>query len=177
MEPEASGKFAPSETSPNFLFGGDLRIFIRCPETAATSFESKIPIFVVYTTWKGSMAQLPCIGLSWPLTFRHRTWEWLAIYFHYGVVLTPELVWSSSNKEILSWTHCLPCPSVLQNLKQLKEVRHQSPDSTGDGQKHTQVRNSKWAAGELWLCFSSKRYIRVFLRVGTSSWRKHAFLG
>ena len=22
------------------------------------------------------MAQLPCIGLSWPLTNRHRTWEW-----------------------------------------------------------------------------------------------------
>ena len=41
--------------------------------------------FIIYTTWKGSMAQPQCIDLSWPLTNRHRTWEWLAIYFHYGV--------------------------------------------------------------------------------------------
>ena len=35
----------------------------------------------MYTTWKGSMAIATptSVGWSWPLTFRHRTWEWLAI--------------------------------------------------------------------------------------------------
>ena len=28
-----------------------------------------------YTTWKGSMAQLPCIGLSWPLTIQPPFWS------------------------------------------------------------------------------------------------------
>jgi len=31
------------------------------------------------------MAQLPCIGLSWPLTNRHLLGVAIAIYFHYGV--------------------------------------------------------------------------------------------
>ena len=38
---------------------------------------------MVYTTWKGSMAQLPCIVLSWPLT-NPPVGGW-AIYFHYGI--------------------------------------------------------------------------------------------
>jgi len=34
-----------------------------------TSFEL-VPLQGLYTTWKGSMAQLTCIGLSWRLTKR-----------------------------------------------------------------------------------------------------------
>ena len=37
------------------------------------------------------------LGLSWPrpLTFSHRTWEWLAIYFHQSVVNTLSLFWKN----------------------------------------------------------------------------------
>ena len=33
------------------------------------------------------MAQLPCIGLPWPLTNRHLLGVAIAIYFHYGVYI------------------------------------------------------------------------------------------
>ena len=39
------------------------------------------------STWKvdDGAHSLGCLGLSWPRKEIHRTWEWLAIYFHCGV--------------------------------------------------------------------------------------------
>ena len=47
---------------------------------------SKGGFFKTICTVKGSMAIATPMGhgLSWPPTNRHRTWEWLTIYFHYG---------------------------------------------------------------------------------------------
>ena len=75
-------------------------------------------IFSMYTTWKGSMAIATptSLGWSWPLTFRHRTWEWLAIAI-YGLRKRCMLIWvyQFQDKEPSWW--CQPiCKNMLVKL-------------------------------------------------------------
>ena len=58
------------------------------PETSNYCLKNRalgFPGIINYTTWKGSMAQPPCIGLLWSRILIHLLGVETAIYFHYVV--------------------------------------------------------------------------------------------
>ena len=111
-----------------------------------------------YTTWKESMAQLRCIGLSWPLTNRHRTWEWrCAIYFHYGLISHKPCSWVPS--------HLMPLPAWHQWWCLLTTLQRPKTAETG-GAASTEQRRQVVLGGQ-----------RLDPRVGPNgNWFDHTIL-
>ena len=65
--------------------------------------------FMLKTTWKGSMAQLPCIGLSYPLTNRHQK---LGVALHHLLSVR-----SSPWKCYTKWSPIIPDFQVILKQK------------------------------------------------------------